>query len=342
MDGFTQGALGAAVTQAFYGDRLGRWALPIGWFAGMLPDADIFIRNSADPLWGWTFHRTVTHGLAFVPIGALLACLPFLLARSLRPRWREVYGAAFVAYATHAPLDAATTYGTVLLWPFDDLRVSWDLIGIIDPIFTLFLLVGVIFSTRRRSAGPARVGVALAALYLVLCVIQHERAVDVQAALVESRSHEVRAARVVPTVINIVLYRSVYMTEGGYIYADALRVPFLGPDTVRVGDSAPVFDPVAEGVYSGAVDPERLRRDLSRFAWFTGGYWARTPGNPQLIGDMRITGDPAMLAPLWGIVIDPLQPVPVTRGVGAGRDTRAVGALWREIWGLDERHVPAP
>lgn len=342
MDAFTQGVIGATAAQAVYGKRLGRWSLPIGWAAGMLADADVFVSSAADPLFDWTFHRSVTHSLAFIPVGALLAALPFLAAPSLRARWRALYGASFLGYATHALLDCCTTYGTLLYWPFSDTRVSWDVISIIDPVFTLLLLVGVAWSTLRRSAWPARLGAVLAGAYLALCVQQHERALAAQARIVRARGHQAVAARVMPTIGQSVLFRSVYRTPEGVMYADAIRVPYRGAPTMRAGGRVDVFDPVSEGWIERAADGARMRRDLARFAWFTDGYWARTPERPELIGDMRITRDPAGLSPLWGIHLQPEDPVPVRAGRGAGVESISVSALWREIAGGDPRHVPVP
>jgi hypothetical protein len=62
----------------------------------------VFVTAAADPLFSWTFHRSITHALAFIPVGALLAMLPFLIAPSLRERWQAVYAASFLGYATHA------------------------------------------------------------------------------------------------------------------------------------------------------------------------------------------------------------------------------------------------
>lgn len=340
MDAITQGVIGAAAAQAVYGERLGRWSLAIGWAAGMLPDADVFVRSASDPLLAWTAHRTFTHGLAFIPVGALVAALPFLLSRTLRPRWKEVYGAALLGYATHGILDAFTTYGTVLLWPFSDLRVAWDVISIVDPVFTMLLLAGVVWSAIRRRVGPARLGLACAAAYMALCALQHHRAAEAQERMIAARGHQASAARVMPTLGNNVLFRSLYRTSGGEMYADAIRVPLLGPPTMRPGARVDVLDP--EGLAEGAADPQRVRRDLARFAWFTGGYWARTPGWPELIGDMRITTDPAGVEPLWGVVIEPAAPIPVQAADGHGRDAITAGALWREIMGGDPRHVPVP
>ena len=344
MDAFTQGVIGAAATQVVYGKRLGRWALPIGWTSGMLADADVFVTAAADPLFSWTFHRSVTHALAFIPVGALLAMLPFLAAPSLRERWQAVYGASFLGYATHALLDGCTTYGTLLYWPFSDTRVSWDVISIIDPLFTLLLLAGVVWSTLRRSPWPARVGAVCAGAYMALCVHQHDRATAAQARIVAARGHEVAASRVMPTLGQSLLFRSLYRTRDGMMYADAIRVPYWAAPTMRAGAKAAVFDPADEKWIERAVDRDRMRRDLARFAWFADGYWARTPGQPELVGDMRITRDPASLEPLWGISLHAEDPTPVhaERGVGGGVRSISVSALWREIAGSDPRHVPVP
>ncbi len=343
MDGFTQGAIGAAAAQVVFGRRLGRWALPIGWLAGMLPDADIFVRSASDPLLGWTFHRSISHALIFVPIGALIATLPFLLSPTLRTRVREVYGAAFLAVLTHGLLDAQTSYGTQLFWPFTDQRVAWDSIAIIDPIFTITLLVGVVLSTLWRSASPARWAMAGACLYLGLGFYQHSRAADAQAQLAAYRGHGVEAGRVMPSVGNMVLYRSLYRTDDGEMYADAIRVPFFGAATVREGESVTVYEP-DDDMIAEARDPARMRRDLRRFEWFTSGYWAKTPGNEGMIGDMRIAADPASMAPFWGISLAAQDPVPVQRQSRSISERGDIdfGGFWREIWGDDKRHRPPP
>jgi inner membrane protein len=343
MDAFTQGVIGAAAAQTVYGKRLGRWSLPIGWAAGMLADADVFVTSAGDPLFAWTFHRSVTHSLVFIPVGALLAVLPFLVAPSLRERWKEAYAASFLGYATHALLDACTTYGTLLYWPFSDTRVSWDVISIIDPIFTLLLFVGVVWSAVRRSGWPARLGAVLAGAYMALCVHQHDRGLEAQARILAARGHQAAAARVMPGLGQSVLYRSLYRTPDGVMYADAIRVPYWGAPTMRAGGRVDVFDPSDERWIERAADPERMRTDLARFVWFADGYWARTPGQPGLIGDMRITRDAASLEPLWGISLYPEDPVPVRAESGnVGVGSISVSALWREIAGSDPRHVPVP
>ena len=162
MDPLTQTALGALVAQACARrDRQGRAALA-GGLGGMLPDADVLIRSASDPLLFLEYHRHFTHALAFVPVGALVAgTLAWLLGRG-RWAWRELWLYAALGWLTHGPLDACTSYGTHLAWPFDEGRVAWGLIAIIDPLFTVPLLVGVGLGLSGRRLRRAWLVVALA------------------------------------------------------------------------------------------------------------------------------------------------------------------------------------
>ena len=155
MDPLTHGLLGAVTAKVVLGRRLGHSAWLIGATAGMLPDVDFFISSSTDPLLNIEYHRQFTHSLVFILLGGVLAALPWLLAKKLRSQWRAVLLAGVLGYATHGLLDACTTYGTHLFWPFSPERSSWNLMTTIGPLFTLSLLLGLIFSSIRKSRLPA-------------------------------------------------------------------------------------------------------------------------------------------------------------------------------------------
>ena len=64
--------------------------------------------------------------------------------------WRQTYLACLdTGYATHGLLDACTSYGTQLFWPFSDERVAWNNSSIVDPLFTLPILALVIAAAMR-------------------------------------------------------------------------------------------------------------------------------------------------------------------------------------------------
>src|SRR5262245_16609157 len=126
MDSITQGVLGAAAAQAVLKKRLPQGAGLVGAIGGMAADLDILIRSSSDPTVSWLYHRHFTHSLIFIPIGGLIAALPFLFLKQYKDDKRWVILAAIIGYATHAPLDMFTSFGTQLFWPFSNYRVAFD------------------------------------------------------------------------------------------------------------------------------------------------------------------------------------------------------------------------
>ena len=177
MDPISQGVVGALWAASLSPKHTLKPTLIAGALAGMAADLDVLISSSTDPLLFLEYHRQFTHSLIFVPIGALIValCLWPFLKRSLQPK--ELLTACFLGYLSHGLLDACTTYGTQLLWPFSDDRVAWNVISIVDPLFTLPLLAAVALGVRakRVNAWP-RVGLIWLFAYLGIGEIQRQRA----------------------------------------------------------------------------------------------------------------------------------------------------------------------
>ena len=295
MDQVTQVVLAGAAAQVAFGRSLGARAAVAGGLAGFLPDLDVLLRGMADPLFPIEVHRTFTHSLAVVPLGAALTTLLLLPLPRFRAAWGAVFGAAFVGWATHAPLDACTSYGTMLLWPFSRAWIAWDLIAIVDPLFTATLLVGLVLAIRRRRARPAVVALTLALAYLGLGLVQRERAFDAQRALAGNRGHSIDHGRVTPVLGSLLLWRSIYVADGE-VHGDGLRlVPFAAP-RVQGGGKVPLFRPVD----LPADAPPGVKAAFGRFHDFADGFTARTPAEPDLVGDLRYSLTWGF-EPLWGI-----------------------------------------
>jgi len=340
MDTVTQFAIGAAAGQVVGGRALGRGAALVGGLAGWLPDADVLIRSAADPLLAIEQHRGFTHALAFIPVGAAIAAAPFLARRGWRAKAVAVYATALAGWATHAPLDAFTSYGTQLLWPFSDVRVAWNFVSIVDPVVTVPLVLGVLLALRLARAWPAAAGLAVAVAWLAVGGVQHLRAAEAQDALARARGHDVARARVDPSLGNVVVWRSLYQTADGRLHADALRVPLFGRAvTVREGVSGSVILE-REIAALPAAAPEAIARAARVWFWFTDGWVGRLPGAGVVLADHRYAGDPAGLVPLWAMTLrpeDPSAPVSRTRPRLGGR---GLGELWLEVTGRDPRHRP--
>lgn len=210
MDSITQVVLGGALGGAVLGRRLGRAAVVGGALLGTLPDMDVLI-DYGDAVANFSQHRGFSHSLlVLAPLAVLLAAIldgwhkrrdgdavPF-------GRWLLFTGSVLL---THPMLDAFTTYGTQLLWPLGP-PVAWTSIFIIDPLYTLPLLVAVLIALIRPPASRAlSVGLALSSLYLAWSLVAQQW-VDhrVQQALAGT-SYQTAPRLVQPMPFSTVLWR---------------------------------------------------------------------------------------------------------------------------------------
>ena len=182
MDTVTQALLGATVGQACFGRTLGRHALVWGAAGGLLPDLDV-AASAFDPLGEWLYHRGPTHALWFGPVvGPVLGVAAARTIERRRPssaapeagRLRAWIGLFVLALFTHPLLDVFTTYGTQLLAPFSNRRFAYDAIGIIDPAYSILLILALVVGLRAgpgsRAARTAAVGaLALSSAYVGYC-----------------------------------------------------------------------------------------------------------------------------------------------------------------------------
>ena len=145
MDSITQIALGATVSAAVGFKPFGRKVLLTGAFLGTLPDLDVII-DYGNAIDNFTSHRGFSHSL-FV-LTALSLLLYFVVLR-LKPQCSKhklaLFLTLFLPLITHPLLDSFTTYGTQLLWPLTSPPIAWHSIFIIDPLYTLPILISAIF-----------------------------------------------------------------------------------------------------------------------------------------------------------------------------------------------------
>lgn len=300
MDPLTQGALGAAVAQAAARPAWAGWAALLGGLSGMAPDLDVLLRSDRDPLLFLEYHRQFSHALASIPVGALLCALvSFPLVRGRVP-FARAYAFCLLGYATHGLLDACTSYGTQVLWPFSDLRVAWNVVSVVDPVFTLPLLALVLVSAFRSRPALARLACAWALAYLLLGLGQRERAESFGRGLAAERGHAPAGVQAKPAFGNLLLWKTIYRADGRY-HVDAVR---LGPSPLPFpGESAPALDVRRDLPWLD--DASQQARDLERFRWFSSGYVALDPDRLDHVIDVRYSLVPNRIEALWGIRLDP-------------------------------------
>lgn len=299
MDPLTHGLAGAALGMLVAREnRLGGAALA-GALAALAPDLDVLVASDTDPLLQLEVHRQFTHSLFVAPfIGVLVAGLLFALMTVFgrrEPAWRPWLAPACLGALSAGLLDACTSYGTALLWPFTDQRIAFNVVAVVDPVVTIVLLAGTVAALWRASASSAWIGVMVALVYLSSGAVQHDRAAFAARNLAAERGHVIETLLVKPTLGNQLVWRSVYRA-GGRFHVDGVRVGWFSRAVVYPGASIAELDVDRLGSLDG-----HARRDIDRFDALSSNYLVRHPRHGSVVGDIRYAMSPDSIEPLWGI-----------------------------------------
>jgi inner membrane protein len=225
-------------------------------------------------------------------------------------------------YATAGLLDAFTSYGTQLLWPFFDTRVAWNLISIVDPLvsFGLAVFLGLSFIKKKKSWAVA--GWAWLLLFLLGGYVQQQRVIEAGMQYVESKNRMIDDYTAKPTIGNRILWRFTYISNGK-IYSDGIRSGWFSGITYYEGESATLIYPYRD--FEELAGTEKLN-DIRRFSDLSDGYLAWHPVQKNVLGDARYAMLPTKIEPLWGIKIDDSDtnsPTPFVNIRDAGPEVRS-------------------
>ena len=284
MDSLTQAVLGAAVGHAVAGRRLGRRAAAWGAVAGTLPDLDVLAYPFLDPAGELQVHRGLTHGLAFgLVVGPALGWLAWRLARwrgtprgapgALRS-WTALWTLGLV---THPVLDTFTVYGTQLLAPFSDRPFAIGSVFIIDPLYTVPLLVCLAAALVRRRPRLALVGLAVSTAYLGWSLAAQQ----LVAARAGPRLAGAERVLVTPAPLQTLLWRVEAERDGAV-------APYLASVLVP-GGLAAQGPPVPLVSLPDATEAGRGARTLR---WFSRGWLVQPGDDPLDVADARFGRGP--------------------------------------------------
>ncbi|MEN5016033.1 metal-dependent hydrolase [Erwinia sp. Eh17-17] len=285
MDSVSQLVLGASVAVAVMGRKVPVWqAAAVGGICGTLPDLDVLI-DHGDAIRNMTLHRTESHALFWLTLVSPL--LAWLISRLYRPpqtfaRW---WMAVWLALITHPLLDLTTVYGTQLALPFTDRPFAIGSMFIIDPLYTLPLLVGLAGALAWRQARGLRwnrVGLTLSCLYLVWSMAAQAWVTHQVKQQLVQQSDDVQQILVTPTAFNTLQWRVVAMTadsyqEGFYSLLNADKPLAL---TTHANGRA-LYQQFNSNWY------------VQRVAWFSRGFYAmKRVGEHITITDLRMGEEP--------------------------------------------------
>ena len=298
MDPLTQGVLGAALPQSISNKKsLGIIGI-LGFLSGLAPDLDIFIRSESDPILFLEFHRQFTHSLIFIPFGGLICALVlyYLISKRFKISFKDTWIYSTLGYATHGLLDACTSYGTLLFWPFSQTRIAWNNISIIDPLFTIPLLILIVTAGLKQKKIYAFIAILWAIFYLLLGVYQKNEAIKVGKIIAKSREHIITRITVKPSIGNLLLWKSIYETQDKF-YVDAIRLGWS--PKIFNGESIDKIN--IQSAFPWLMVKSQQAKDIERFKWFSNGYIAINPKNKNQILDIRYSTLPNEIGGLWGI-----------------------------------------
>lgn len=301
MDPVSQAVVGASLPQSLSNKKDIRKATLIGLLAGLAADLDVVIRSNSDPLLFTDYHRQFTHSLVFIPIGGLIVALilwPFLKKKM---KFKQIAFYSVLGYGTHCLLDACTTYGTELLWPFSNIRIAWNTISVVDPVFTIVIAALVFTAYRKKFANIARLGVLFVIIYLLFGLYQRDRTEEYLLNISALRGHNAEQVLVSPTLGNLLLWKGIYLNNETF-YVDGVRTGFLSDTIFYEGGSIKKFN--LDNEFPNLDADSTLYKDILRFRHFTSGYLVLYPKGKNTISDLRYSALPNEINPLWGIKID--------------------------------------
>lgn len=341
MDSLTHIVLGAAIAGSLVPAADRRVAMLGGAVLATLPDLDgvALALAGSDPVTEMTWHRSATHSLLVLPLAGLLL---WWLLRSRGERVgrspRRWLLAIVLALCTHPLLDALTVYGTQLRWPFDEPPTMWSTLFIIDPAYTIWLVVACLVALATRDAVRARrallVGIALSSVYLGWSLVAKglvERVAGPSLAAIGLAD----APRLsIASPFNTLLWRVVAMTPDGYVIGDRSLLADRGPMQWRRFASD-----------TGALAQAAAVPALQRLRWFNDGFMrGRVIGDELVVSDLRMGVEPqyTFSFAVARRVDGQWQPITPRRiavaayGVEGGVGP-AFGRLWRRLF---DEHAP--
>jgi inner membrane protein len=179
--------------------------------------------------------------------------VPFaaLVARIHREPFARWWLALWLALVTHPLLDAFTVYGTQLFLPFSNHPVGLGSVFIIDPLYTLPLLVGTGIALARGTLRANTAGLVLSTAYLGWGVLVQQHVGGVAQAALAAQGIRAERVLVTPAPFTSVLWRVVAVEREAYhegfvsLFDGARPVRFDrfergAPLEAALGDSAPV------------------------------------------------------------------------------------------------------
>lgn len=280
MDSLTQMALGSAVATAVSGKKHGAKAVLLGIICGTIPDLDVLISHATD-IESFTYHRSLTHSLLFCFLFTPILCFLFSGIKRLNMQYndKKLHLTIFLVLLTHILLDALTIYGTQIFWPLPSPPIGTGSIFIIDPLYTVPLLIGVI---AFLAWGKIRINNTMLAISSVYLIFGLTAKFYVQNIADNQINAENKKILVQTTPFNTLLWRIIIMEKDNY------KVGYYS-----LFDTSKLIK--FKSFKNNAKEIELIANSFAvkRLKWFTKGFYGVTVKNNDIImSDLRMGLEP--------------------------------------------------
>jgi inner membrane protein len=332
MDSLTQIVLGAAVGEAVLGKKVGNKAMLYGAIAGTIPDLDVVTRYFLDTVTATEWHRGFSHSIFFsILFAPIFGWMVWKLNRKEEATWKDWSWLMFWGLITHPVLDAFTTWGTQLFWPFKT-RLAFQSIFVIDPLYTIpFIILLVLAMLQKRTAVKRRkyvvFGLIISSSYLMLTLLLKGIAYKKFENELDNEGISYRQINTRPAPLNTILWLANIETVDTYLMG---QYSFF--------DSRPIsftVYPKNHDLLGKWADNDKVRRLIQ----ITEGWYTITEKNGQLyFNDLRfgltsLTPNETQFAFSYRLIPDG-DTIRVEETPKFKRDAKKLlASLWQRIWG---------
>ncbi|MFT5675490.1 MAG: inner membrane protein [Paraglaciecola sp.] len=328
MDSLTQVVLGGAVGYAVLGNKVGRKAAIYGAILGTLPDLDVFLPYGGE-VEAFTYHRGFSHSiLVHLLISPFIVWLITTWHKSTEVYKTRWFWLVFLCLTTHAILDSFTVYGTQLLWPITEHPFAASNLFIIDPIYTLPLLVAFIVvllpSFKPINASKINSSALLISSLYVCWSLAAKAYIDqkVEIAL-NDRQVKVNHYLSSPAPLSTLLWRILVMSDGQYYEG-----------YVSVFDSSSEVSLDAHSSSDSLLANVKDEWGVQRLQWFTKGFYSVKQEQQNIVlSDLRMGVECGYV---FNFIVGEQTNTEIVTGnfekYSNRPDLSQLGSIWDRIW----------
>ena len=337
MDSLTQVVLGSAVGYAVLGNKVGRKAAIYGAILGTLPDLDVFLPYGGE-VEAFTYHRGFSHSiLVHLLISPLIVWLISKCHQDTIVYKNHWFWLVFLCLSTHGILDSFTVYGTQLLWPITEYPFAISNLFIIDPFYTLPLLLAcvVVLLPNIKHTSSSKINffaLTISSLYVCWSLVAKIYVDQKVETALNERQIKFNHYLSTPAPLSTLLWRILVMSDGQYYEG-----------YVSVFDST---SDVSLDVYNSSnflLNNIQDEWGVQRLQWFTKGLYSVTQEKQKIVlTDLRMGAE-------CGYVFNFIVGEQTDTGIVASDyekfsvrpDLSQISKIWDRIWDSSISLAPA-